>query len=300
MAKDNYSDLLAFLAVAKARSFTRAAAQLGVSQSALSHTIRNLETRLGLRLLTRTTRSVAPTEAGEHLLQTLGPRFEEIDLELAALSNLRDQPAGHIRITATDYVTRTLLWPRLAPLLAQYPDLSLEIINDYGLSDIVAERYDIGVRLGNQVARDMIAVRISPDQRMTIVGSPDYLARRGMPDTPQALIEHNCINLRLPTHGGTYAWELAREGHTLQVRVEGQTTFNGSYQMLDAALSGMGLAYLPEEMAAPFVAAGQLRWVLSQWHPHFPGHHAYYQGRRQFSRALSLVIDTLRYPQHTT
>ncbi|GGP24414.1 LysR family transcriptional regulator [Silvimonas amylolytica] len=296
MARDNYSDLLAFLAVAKARSFTRAAAQLGVSQSALSHTIRNLETRLGLRLLTRTTRSVAPTEAGEHLLRTIGPRFEDIDLELATLSNLRDQPAGTIRITATDYVARTLLWPRLAPLLVKYPDLKLEIINDYGLSDIVAERYDIGIRLGDQVARDMIAVRISPDVRMTVVAAPGYLARHEAPDTPQALIEHNCINLRLPTHGGIYAWELEKEEHTLQVRVEGQATFNGTYQMLDAALSGIGLAYLPEDLVKPHVEAGNLQWVLPSWHPVFPGHHAYYQGRRQFSRALSLVIETLKYP----
>ncbi|MBB5190640.1 DNA-binding transcriptional LysR family regulator [Silvimonas terrae] len=296
MARDNYSDLLAFVAVAQARSFTRAAAQLGISQSALSHTIRNLETRLGLRLLTRTTRSVATTEAGEHLLQAIGPRFEEIDSELAALSNLRDQPAGTIRITATDYVTRTILWPRLNPLLAQFADLRLEIINDYGLSDIVAERYDIGVRLGDQVARDMIAVRISPDLRMTIVGSPGYLARQGVPTTPQALTGHNCINLRLPTHGGSYAWELQNGPHQLQVKVEGQSTFNGSYQMLDAALSGAGLAYLPEDLALPYVTTGQLQWVLPQWHPTFTGYHAYYQGRKQFSRALALVIDTLKYP----
>ncbi|WP_407972603.1 LysR family transcriptional regulator [Burkholderia pyrrocinia] len=295
MPRDNFADLLAFIAVARERNFTRAAAQLGVSQSALSHTIRSLETRLGVRLLTRTTRSVAPTEAGERLLRNLAPRFDEIEAELSALAELRDKPAGTVRINATDYMIRTLLWPKLAPVLRDYRDLKVEFVTDYGLSDIVAERFDIGVRLGDQVAKDMIAVRISPDLKMAIVGAPAYFAERERPASPQDLVAHDCINLRLPTHGALYAWELAHGDDTLQVRVDGQVTFNGTYEMLDAALAGYGLAYVPADLAAPHVAAGRLDSVLDDWCPTFSGHHLYYASRRQSSRALAVIVDALRY-----
>ncbi|MFM0133282.1 LysR family transcriptional regulator [Paraburkholderia sediminicola] len=295
MPRENFNDLLAFIAVARERSFTRAAAQLGVSQSALSHTIRALETRLGLRLLTRTTRSVAPTEAGARLLETVAPRFEEIELELSAITELRDEPVGTLRITATDYVTKTMLWPKLSKALRPYPEIKVEIITDYGLSDIVAERYDIGIRHGDQVAKDMIAVRIGPDTRMAIVGSKAYLQNRVLPKTPQDLTTHSCINLRLPTHGGFYAWELKKGSREVQVRVEGQLAFNGTYQMLDAALSGYGLAYVPADVAHPHIAAGHLVWVLEDWCPTFSGQHAYYASRRQTSRAMAVVIDALRY-----
>jgi DNA-binding transcriptional LysR family regulator len=295
MARENYGDLLAFLAVARERSFTRAAAQLGVSQSALSYTIRSLETKLGVRLLTRTTRSVAPTEAGQRLLQSLPTRFEEIESELAAVSELREKPSGSLRITATDYAIKTLLWPKLAKVLRKHPDIKLEMITDYGLTDIVAERYDVGVRLGDQVAKDMIAVRIGPDIRMAIVGAPAYLKGRTLPKTPHDLTTHNCINLRLPTHDALYAWELSKGRRELQVRVEGQLTFNGTYEMLDAALAGLGLAYLPADLAQPHVAAGRLRWVLEDWFPTFPGYHMFYASRRASSRALAVIVDALRY-----
>ncbi len=238
MHRGNLNDLLAFLAVGQERSFTRAAAKLGVSQSALSHTIRGLEERLGLRLLTRTTRSVSPTEAGERLLQTVGPRFEEVEAGLEALSELREKPGGTIRITATDYAAETILWPKLAKLLRQYPDIKVEIIIDYGLTDIVAERFDAGVRSGEQVAKDMIAVRIGPDMRSAVVGAPSYFEMRPEPKRPQELIGHNCINLRLPTHGGLYAWQFEKDGRELKVHVEGQLVFNGTFQMLNAALPG--------------------------------------------------------------
>ncbi|TDN62059.1 LysR family transcriptional regulator [Paraburkholderia sp. BL10I2N1] len=295
MPRENFNDLLAFIAVARERSFTRAAAQLGVSQSALSHTIRALETRLGLRLLTRTTRSVSPTEAGERLLATVAPRFEEIEAELTAVAELRDTPTGKIRITATDYATKTILWPKLSKVLLRYPEIKVEIVTDYGLSDIVADRYDIGVRNGDQVAKDMIAVRIGPDMRMAIVGSPAYLQKQALPRTPQDLMKHNCINLRLPTHGGFYSWELKKGNREVQVRVEGQLAFNGTYQMLDAALSGYGLAYIPADVAQPHVTAGRLVCVLEDWSPIFSGLHAYYASRRQSSRAMGVVVDALRY-----
>ncbi|MGC2201415.1 MAG: LysR family transcriptional regulator, partial [Stellaceae bacterium] len=256
MHRGNLNDLLAFLAVGQERSFTKAAAKLGVSQSALSHTIRGLEERLGLRLLTRTTRSVSPTEAGERLLHTVGPRFEEIEAELAALSELREKPAGTIRITATDYAADTILWPKLTKFLSQYPDIKVEIIIDYGLTDIVAERFDAGVRSGEQVAKDMIAVRIGPDMRSAVVGAPSYFNTRPEPRRPQELIGHNCINLRLPTHGGLYAWEFERDGRELKVHVEGQLVFNGTFQMLNAALAGFGLAYVPEDVAKSHIAKG--------------------------------------------
>jgi len=294
MRRESYNDLLALIAVARERSFTRAAAQLGVSQSALSHTIRSLETRLGLRLLIRTTRSVAPTEAGERLLQTIAPRFEEIDAELAAVTEFRDKPAGTIRITATDYATETVLWPRLSKVLHDYPDIKVEITTDYGLSDIVADRYDIGVRHGDQVAKDMIAVRLAPEMRMAIVGAPQYLAKHARPKKPQDLTGHQCINLRLPTLGGFYPWELKKGSREVQVRVDGQLAFNGTYQMLAAALSGYGLAYIPADLAHEHVEAGRLVKVLEEWCPVFPGLHACYATRREFSRAMTVVIDAIR------
>lgn len=295
MAREGYADLLAFLAVARERSFTRAAAQLGVSQSALSHTIRALEARLGVRLLTRTTRSVAPTEAGEQLFNKLSPRFEEIEADLAEVVELRDSPRGTVRISATDYAANAVLWPRLKDFLPRYPDITLEITTDYGLTDIVAERYDIGVRLGDQVAQDMIAVRVGPDMRMAMVASPGYLQARPAPRAPEELAAHNCINLRLPTHGGCYPWELANGDREVQVRVQGQLTFNGTYPMLAAALDGCGVAYLPQDLVKEHVAAGRLCWVLEDWFPTFAGLHIYYPSRRQSSRALSLVVEALRY-----
>jgi len=295
MGRQDVTDLLALLAVARERSFTRAAAKLGVSQSALSHTIKRLEARLGVRLLTRTTRSVSPTEAGERLLVTVGHRFEEIEAELEALTELREKTAGTIRITATDYAANTILLPKLAKLLREYPDIKVEIVIDYGLTDIVAQRYDAGVRLGEQVAKDMIAVRIGPDMRMAVVGAPSYFARRSLPKKPQDLTDHNCINLRLPTYGGLYAWEFEKGERKLKVRGEGQLVFNSTAQMLNAALSGLGLAYVPEDLAQPHLAKGRLKRVLEDWCPPFSGCHLYYPSRRQSSAAFALLIDTLRH-----
>ena len=295
MSRQNVNDLLAFIAVARERSFTRAAAKLGVSQSALSHTIRGLEARLGLRLLTRTTRSVAPTEAGERLFRTVGPRFDEIETELAALSELREKPAGNIRITTGEHPAETILWPALAKLLPDYPDIRVELIVDHGLTDIVAERYDAGVRLGEQVAKDMIAVRIGPDIRMAVVGAPSCFANRPRPKTPQDLTAHDCINLRLPTLGGLYAWEFERGKRELKVRVEGQLVFNNIALRLQAALAGFGLAYVPEDQVAAHLADGRLVRVLADWCPAFPGYHLYYPSRRQTTPAFALVADALRY-----
>ncbi len=295
MPRENVNDLLAFLAVARDRSFTKAAAKLGVSQSALSHTIRGLESRLGLRLLTRTTRSVAPTDAGERLLQTIGPRFDEIDAELAALSELRDKPAGTIRVTAGEHSAETVLWPALARLLPDYPDIRVEVTIDYGLTDIVAERFDAGIRLGEQVAKDMIAVRIGPDMRMVVVGAPGYFAQHSRPETPQDLTGHNCINLRLPTLGGIYAWEFERDGRELRVRVDGQLVFNSTPMILKAALDGAGLAYLPEDRVRPYLGDGRLACVLDDWCAPFSGYHLYYPSRRQLSPAFALLVEALRY-----
>jgi DNA-binding transcriptional LysR family regulator len=295
MDRPNIEDILIFLAVARERSFTRAANKLGVSQSALSHNVRNLEARLGLRLLTRTTRSVAPTEAGERLIRTVGPRFEDIETELAAVAEMRDTVSGTIRITTTDYAADTVLWPRLSGVLAQHPDLRIEMIVDYALSDIVADRFDIGVRYGDQVAQDMIAVRVAPDEQMAIVGSPAYLDSRAAVKQPQDLLEHNCITLRLPTSGGIYAWELKKGKREFQVRVNGQATFNGVYQMIHAAMSGAGLAFVPAPLVQDPIAAGRLRQVLPDWCPRFPGFHIFYASRRQSSRALRVVVDALRY-----
>ena len=295
MQRGNLNDLLAFLAVGQERSFTRAAAKLGVSQSALSHTIRGLEEQLGLRLLTRTTRSVSPTEAGERLLHTIGPRFEEIESELAALSEFREKPAGTIPITATDYAVETILWPKLTRFLRRYPDVKFEVIIDYGLTDIVAERFDAGIRSGEQVAKDMIAVRIGPDMRSAVVGAPSYFEARSEPKRPQELIGHNCINLRLPTRGGLYAWEFEKDGREVKVHVEGQLVFNGTFQMLNAALVGFGLAYVPEDVAQPHLAKGRLRRVLDDWCPPYPGYHLYYPSRRQATPAFALLVEALRY-----
>jgi DNA-binding transcriptional LysR family regulator len=295
MARESINDLVAFLAVARERNFTRAAAKLGVSQSALSHTIRDLEARLGVRLLTRTTRSVSPTQAGERLLHSVGPRLDEIDAELAGLSEFRDKPAGTIRITATDYAADTILLPKLAKFLRQYPDIKIEMIVDYGLTDIVAGRYDAGVRAGEQVAKDMIAVRIGPDMRIAVVGAPSYFRERSEPKKPQDLIGHNCINLRLPTHGGLYAWEFEKDRHELKVRVEGQLVFNGTFQMLNAALAGFGLAYVPEDLVLPHLTKGRLKRVLAAWCPPYAGYHLYYPSRRQSSAAFTLLVDALRY-----
>jgi DNA-binding transcriptional LysR family regulator len=294
MLRENMTDLLAFIAVAREGSFTRAAGKLGVSQSALSHTLRGLEARMGVRLLSRTTRSVAPTAAGERLLRTVAPRFEEIENELAAVVEMRDKPAGTIRITTTDYAADTVLWPRLSKVLPDYPDIKVELVVDYGLSDIVADRYDIGVRWGDQVAKDMIAVRIGPDARLAIVGSPAYLAKHPSPRQPKDLLRHNCITLRLPTRGGLYAWELKKGKREIQVRVDGQFTFNGAYQMLNAAIDGAGLAFVPEDLAQPHVNAGRLQYVLEDWFPTFSGLHIFYPSRREYSRALAIVVDALR------
>jgi DNA-binding transcriptional LysR family regulator len=295
MQRGHLDDLLAFLAVAREGSFTKAAAKLGVSQSALSHTMRELETRLGVRLLSRTTRSVAPTEMGERLLHSLGPRFDEIDAELAAVSGLREKPAGSIRITATEYALDTILWPKLVKFLRQYPDIKVEVFIDNGLTDIVAQRFDAGVRAGEQVAKDMIAVRIGPDMRMAVVGAPFYLKKHPAPEKPQDLIGHSCINLRLLTHGGLYAWEFEKAGRELKVRVDGQLTFNGTFQMLNAALAGFGLAYVPEDLAQQHIARGRLERVLADWCPPYSGYHLYYPSRRQSSAAFTLLVDALRH-----
>lgn len=299
MPHSNLDDLLAFLAVVRERSFTRAAARLGVSQSALSHTIRRLEAKLGIRLLTRTTRSLSPTEAGERLLERLGPHFEQIETELDGLSELRDRPAGTIRITAGEHPAYTVLWPVLSEFLPLYPDIKVELIVDYGLTDIVAQRYDAGVRLGEQVAKDMIAVRIGPDMRMAVVGAPSYFAKRPRPKKPQELTDHNCINLRLPTHGGLYAWELEKGHRELHVRVDGQLVFNNITLRVNAVLEGLGLAFLPEDAVQPYLEQGRLKRVLEDWCPPFPGYHLYYPSRRQTSPAFALLVDALRYRANT-
>lgn len=295
MRRETVNDLLAFIAVAREGSFTRAAARLRVSQSALSHTIRGLEERLGIRLLARTTRRVAPTEAGERLLRTVGPRFDEIESELAALSELRDKPAGTIRITAGEHAAETVLWPRLATFLPDYPDINVEIVVDYGLTDIVAQHYDAGVRTGERLAKDMIAVRIGPDLRMAVVGAPSYFAGRRRPRTPQDLADHACINLRLPTYGGVYAWEFEKGRRELKVNVEGQLVFNNLALRLNAALAGAGLAYLPEDRVRDHVADGRLIRVLEDWCPPFTGYHLYYPSRRQPTPAFALLVEALRY-----
>ncbi|MDN5925601.1 MAG: LysR family transcriptional regulator [Hyphomicrobiales bacterium] len=295
MQTENLNDLAAFATVATERSFTRAAAKLGISPSALSQTIRNLEERLGIRLLTRTTRNVAPTEAGERLLRTVVPRFEEIHAELSALSELRDKPAGTVRITAGEHPVFTILQPALKRFLLDYPDINVEITVDYGLTDIVAEGFDAGVRMGEQVAKDMIAVRIGPDMRMAVVASPAYFERNPPPETPQDLTAHKCITIRFPTHGGLFHWGLEKDGHEVKVRTEGQLVFNSLPMRLQSALDGLGVAYMPEDQALPHIEAGRLVRVLEDWCPYFPGYHLYYPSRRQNSPALAMLVNTLRY-----
>jgi DNA-binding transcriptional LysR family regulator len=295
MPKSSVNDLITFVAVARERNFTRAAAKLGVSQSALSHAVRGLESRLGVRLLTRTTRSVAPTQVGERLLNFAGPRLDEIDAELSDIVAFREKPAGTIRITAGEHAAEAILWSALEKLLPDYPDIKVEIIVDHGLTDIVAERYDAGVRLGEQVAKDMIAVRIGPDLRMAVVGAPSYFARRPRPRRPEDLTAHDCINLRLPTYGGLNPWEFEKRGRELKIRVEGRLVFNNVVLRMRAVLAGMGLAYLPEDQVAKAIADGRLVRVLEDWCPPFPGYHLYYPSRRQLTPAFALLVDTFRY-----
>ncbi|WP_395944485.1 LysR family transcriptional regulator [Brevundimonas sp.] len=295
MRREELGDLAAFMAVAEARSFTKAAGRLGTSQSALSHTVRRLETRLGLRLLTRTTRSVAPTEAGERLLETLQPAFEEIDARLSALTELREKPAGNIRITTGEHAARTILWPALEPLLREYPDINVDMSFDQGLTDIVSERFDAGVRLGEQVAQDMIAVRIGPEVRMSVVAAPSYLADHPAPLTPHDLTDHRCINLRLPTLGGLYAWEFEKDGREVKARVNGQLAFNDAQMIITAATAGFGLACLLEGQTTAHVNDGRLVRVLEDWSPPFPGYHLYYPSRRQPTPAFALLVEALRY-----
>lgn len=295
MRNPGIEEMNAFAAIAERRSFAKAAVALGMSPSTLSQTIRELEERLGVRLLNRTTRSVAPTAAGERLLLTIGPRFEEIEAELAALGELREKPAGTLRITTSGYAADAILLPKLAKFLPKYPDIKVEISIDDRLVDIVAERFDAGVRDGELVAKDMVAVRIGPDLRMAVVGAPAYFAKRSPPKKPQDLTGHDCINLRLPTRGGLYAWEFEKGRRKLNVHAEGQLVFNRPAQMLNAALAGMGLAYLLEDVARPYLDEGRLERVLEDWCPPYPGYHLYYPSRRQPSPAFALLVDALRY-----
>jgi DNA-binding transcriptional LysR family regulator len=294
MQREDMKDLLWFLAVASERNFTKAAAKLGTSQSTLSHTIKQLEARLGVRLLTRTTRSVALTDAGERLFQSLAPRFEQIEADIAALVAFRDKPAGAVRITLSDHALQTTVWPKLQPVLRDYPDVQVELHSDNTMRNIVEERFDAGVRLGESIDKDMIAVRIGPDWRLVAVASPDYLKRRGQPATPQALVDHVCIKLRQTTIGGLYAWEFEKDGHELRVRVDGQLTFNSTLPMVEAALSGYGIAYLPETIVGSHVAKGRLTILLDEWSPRFSGYHLYYPSRRQISPAFAVIVEALR------
>lgn len=288
-------DLAAFLVVSEERSFTRAAAKLGVSQSALSHTMRRLEAKMGVRLLTRTTRSVSPTEAGERLVAVIGPALDQIHAGIGEITRMRERPAGNIRITASEHAARSLLWPALTRILPLYPDIHVEVSINNGFVDIVEERFDAGIRLGEAIARDMIAVRIGPSLRMACVGSPDYFARHPKPQTPQDLAQHNCINLRLPSSGGLYAWEFEKDGRVMNVRVEGQLTFGGSGMLMQAAEAGMGLIMTIDDMVHEGVASGRLVRVLEDWCPPFAGYHLYYPSRRQASPAFALLVDALRY-----
>lgn len=295
MKREEMADLTAFVTVADERSFTRAAAKLGLSQSALSQLIARLEQRLGLRLLARTTRSVAPTEAGQRLLETLKPALEDLDASIAALSDLRDKPAGTIRITSVEHATTRYIWPVLKTLLRDYPDISVEVVDDYALADLVKDQFDAGVRLGEQVAKDMIAVRIAPDMPMAVVASPDYFAAHPKPTAPADLVRHRCINLRLPTSGGLYVWGFEKDGQDLKVRTEGPLVFNSVDRIHDAAVAGHGVAYLPRDMAQVEIEAGALVTVLDEWCPALPGYHLYYLTRRQPSPAFAMLVKALRY-----
>jgi DNA-binding transcriptional LysR family regulator len=295
VARENTSDLLAFLAVARERSFTRAAAKLRMSQPSLSQLILGLEERIGMRLLNRTTRSVTPTQIGERLLLKIGPKFDEIGQELAALTDLRDKPVGSIRISATDYSARMILMPALAKILPKYPDIKVEVSIDYGLTDIIAEQFDAGIRLGELLAKDMIAVRVGPDVRIAVVAAPAYFSGRTKPRLPQDLASHNCINFRFMQEGGLFVWRFAKNGRKLNVRVDGQLVFNDATALLDAALKGFGVAYLPEQYALPHLSSGVLVRVLSDWCPSISGYHLYYPSRRQSSQAFSMLVDAIRY-----
>ena len=295
MLREDLKDLLWFLAVASERNFTKAAAKLGTSQSTLSHTIKQLEVRLGVRLLTRTTRSVAPTEAGERLFQSLAPHIEQIEADIAGLVAFRDTPAGTVRIMLSDHALQTTVWPRLQRVLCDYPDVRVELHSDNTMRNIVEERFDAGVRLGESIDKDMIAVRIGPDWRLVAIASPDYVKRQGRPAAPQELVDHVCINLRQTTVGGLYAWEFARDGRELRVRVDGQLTFNTTIPMIDAALSGYGIAYVPEDLVSRHVADGRLVLLLDEWSPRFSGYHLYYPSRRQMTPALTVIVEALRY-----
>jgi DNA-binding transcriptional LysR family regulator len=295
MAYSKVNDLQAFLAVARDQSFTKAAAKLGLTSSALSHTIRGLEERLGLRLLARTTRNVAPTEAGERLMRAIAPLFDQIATEVEALGELRDKPAGTIRITCTDDSIELCLRPKLSRFLQDYPDIHLEIFVDYGFTNVVEERFDAGIRLGESVSKDMIAVRIGPDWRLAVVGSPDYFERHTAPKTPYELTRHACVNIRHRPSGAIYAWEFEKNGQAFTVNGEGQLVFNSIVHVMNGALDGVGLAYVPEQLAAPYLADGRLREVLADWCPTFQGFHLYYPNRRNASPAFSALVDTLRY-----
>jgi DNA-binding transcriptional LysR family regulator len=295
MRRANVNDYLTFIAVAREQSFTKAAAQLGVSQSALSYTVRTLEARLGLRLLTRTTRSVSVTEAGERLLNSIGPHFDEIESEIAALSGMRDKPAGTVRITTVEHAAETIIWPKLAPLLLEYPDINVEIISEYGMKDVVADRYDAGVRLGEQVDKDMISVPLARDFRFAVVGAPTYFEGKQLPIIPHDLTHHSCIRLRLPTHGGYYGWEFYKDGRELRVRIDGRAAFSTLSMMREAALAGLGLAYLPADQVEAAIHEGRLVRVLADWSPPRPAYHLYYPSRRQHSPAFALVLEALRY-----
>lgn len=295
MKRDELGDLMAFLAVCEERSFTRAAARLGTSQSALSHTVRRLEERLDLRLLTRTTRSVSPTVAGEQLAATLGPALADIEDRLAGLTALRERPAGLVRLTSSRHAAREILYPKLSPLMAEYPDVQIEIVVDQKLTDIVEERFDAGVRLGESIEKDMIAIRIGPELRMLTVGSPGYFKAHGRPETPHDLTAHNCINLRMPTLGHLYVWEFEKDGRPLNVRVEGQFTSSDAGMIIDACLDGHGLCCLPDYHLRDLIDAGRLEAVLEDWSPSFPGYHLYYPSRRQSSPVFALVLEALRW-----
>lgn len=294
MAQGNLDDLRSLIAVAREHSFTKAAGKLGVSQSGLSRTIRQIEERVGVRLVARTTRSVSLTEAGQRLVDVVAPRFEEIEAEMDALTGLREKPAGIVRITAGDHAIRSIIWPKLQKFLPDYPDINVDIVIDYGLTDIVAERFDAGVRWGEQITKDMIAVRIGPDVRFIVVGSEAYFERNPIPVTPNDLTSHKCVNLRLPTYGGTYVWEFEKDGQQMKARVEGQLTFNSIFEVLDATVAGFGLGFVPEDIAKPHLVSNALSQVLEDWSPPWSGYHLYYPHRRQFSPALALVVDALR------
>ena len=295
MARGNFNELVWFLAVAEERSFTKAAAKLGIAQSTLSHAMKQLEARMGFRLLMRTTRSVSTTEAGERLRQSMAPRIGEIETEIEALMGFRDKPAGTVRITLSDHAMESVVWPRLCPVLKSYPDIRLELDIDNGFRNIVEDGYDAGVRLGESLEKDMIAVRIGPDWRLVAVGSPAYFRRNPPPDHPRALMHHNCMNRREARSGGLYAWEFEKDGEEIRVRIDGQLTFNTSQAMIDAALEDYGIAYVPESLVEHHLAAGRLQLALDDWSPKFTGYHLYYPSRRQHLPAFSIIVDALRY-----